>query len=359
LNTNPVIITRQFGNAYVIDPLFVAASATNISAQAETNTGFYAFPASAIRNFPRSVGSWNYYKDSSWDAWRAGTGASASDRAWPIRRLTLQGANGWWMDSATAAHYFMGSDDLATDLPSRDDRPSRQNWDAIPGLSNPTPMNRQWAGDYSWIVSVVPTTNASRNALASNSEGSTYDVSVVVFYKRPLPTRISGTRDEVINDFASYERTVSASVVSTGLNGGELLLQSFTESVPGNPFDNLRKGEWIMLCGPHPNSSVDMSVSPPTGDPQFVMNWYQVLTIETEGLPSNQRLIAVRGPQWPWAPTASPGYGASGVSNDLCVGICRGAVAVHTRTMRLESSRGDGMALVSGTPGVTSRNAIP
>jgi hypothetical protein len=152
-----------------------------------------------------------------------------------------------------------------------------------------------------------------------------------------------------MNAAAAYERTVRASIVSTGLNGGELLL----EAAPNTPvdktvFENLKTGNWIMLCGPHPNSNVVMTPAPPKGDPKFVLKWYQVLSIETDTAEPNQRLVAVRGPQWPWLPTSNNNWDHDNpeLSNQLCVGICRGAVAVHTKTMRLESNYGAGMALV-------------
>jgi hypothetical protein len=94
-----------------------------------------------------------------------------------------------------------------------------------------------------------------------------------------------------------------------------------------------------MLCGPHPISS--------NSDPRFVLNWYQVLAIDKEDLPDDQRIVAVRGPQWPWQPSTN----YSSLSNDLCVGICRGAVAVHTKTVRLESRRDAAMSLFT-PPGV-------
>jgi hypothetical protein len=362
--SDPVTISQQFGNAFVIDPLYVAAS--TVPGTHTTNIAAYSFPASAVRAFPRSTGSWNYYRAKEWDVWRVAS-VSSDERVWPIRRMTLQGNSGWGMDASTAGYYFRASDDLASDLPSRDDRPARQNWDMVDLLNNDgvpdTALNRQWTGDYSWIISVVPTTTAARDALAKDPEGFAYDVSVVVFYKRPLPVRISGNNNEIINDAAGYERTVSASVVSTGLSGGELLLQRISSD--GNssrdPFDNLRKGEWIMLCGPHPNSNAEIppQPNPPRGEPRFVMNWYQVLSVETERSdvltdPQLQRLIAVRGPQWPWQPAGDVSY-SDRLSNSLCVGICRGAVAVHTKTMRLEGARGDGMAIVSPAGTESSR----
>ena len=88
-----------------------------------------------------------------------------------------------------AEHFFAANDDLATDLPERDDRPAAQNWDSD---RNGNPLARQWSGDYSWIVTVVPTTTAARKGLARNPEAFAYDVSVVVFYKRTLPEKRFG-----------------------------------------------------------------------------------------------------------------------------------------------------------------------
>jgi hypothetical protein len=146
------------------------------------------------------------------------------------------------------------------------------------------------------------------------------------------------------------ERTVLASVVSTGLNGGELLLTDWGHAVDSNgnqlkAFDQLKAQQWIMLCGPHPNSS--------TSDPKLVLNWYQVISIEQppKGMAGysntyQQRVVTLRGPEWPWQPSAAPGN----ISNNLCVGICRGAVAVHSKTMRLEG-RNSSWSIAAGEAG--------
>jgi hypothetical protein len=253
------------------------------------------------------------------------------------------------MDPQTAEHFFRSSDDLAVDFPARDDRPAIQMWDTV-GTS---PMTRKWAGDYSWIVTVVPTTTDARNAMASNPEGFAYDVSVVVFHKRPLPESadtlypaLGGSTAVYLSAMGANERAVKASVVSTGLNGGELLLTDwgdyFELNAPTTPkynaFDNLRTGMWVMLCGPHPNSSAS--------EPRFSLNWYQVLSVEpaiagvygyNSANPERQRIVALRGPQWPWQASNT----STDASNDLCLAICKGAVAVHTKTIRLERGTGD------------------
>ena len=342
--TDPAVVSKQIGSAIVIDPMGVAAMAyPDISNPPPGNMASSAFPAGAYLV---------YYTNPAWAVW---------GQVWPVRRATFrQSSTGWQMDAATAEHYFRGHDELATDLPARDDRPARQNWDVVDVGGAKLPLARQWAGDYSWLVTVVPTTNAARNGIARNPEGHTYDVSVVVFYKRVLPpgavavaTTSPAGAGEFRRTMGLNERAVTAKILSTGLNGGEFLLEAMNDGITESPFKNLRTSQWIMLCGPHPNSTLT--------DPRFVLNWYQVLAIDTEGTgisgfdPSTQRVLAVRGPQWPWRPAAS--LTATDISNNLCVGILNGAVAVHTKTMRLESPRSSPVQFGSSGSHTTTPNS--
>lgn len=362
--TDPTVIAKQFGNAYVIDPLglaFFAISNAQALAQPAAHGPATAFPATGYTGLTKYANNPGW-PNPAWRPWLGTSSASTFGYMWPVRRVTFRqtsnaqvvsgvAINGAPLDAAMAEHYFRGSDDLASDLPQRDDRPAIQKWD----MRGQTPLARQWVGDYSWIVTVVPTTNAARDGLARNPEGYAYDVSVVVFYKRLLPDPadiaypiLGGDLTKYVNVMSQNERAVTAGVVSTGLNGGELLLTSWGDvkdgsgniiSPAGSEFEQLRTGQWIMLCGPHPNSNVNMSTTPPTGEMRFALNWYQVLSIEPAvpgiyGYDSakQQRVVALRGPQWPWQPSTDP----KNVANDLCVAICKGAVAVHSKTMRLE-----------------------
>lgn len=328
--SDPTLIGKQFGSAFVIDPIGVAAMADRDTNNNQRNVIARPFPASVFALNPTAA-----FYNSSWQAW----GNSAN--TWPIRRLTFQQSDGWPMTPQMASYYFQANDDLATDLPDRDDRPAAQNWEMLVNKSGATaPLARQWAGDYSWLATVVPTTDAARNGMARNPESFAYDVSVVIYHKRPLPTALPQTTAEMQTSTAA-ERAVRAAVITTGLTGGELLLTDLQDNVE-SPFMQLKVGQWIMLCGPHPNST--------TTAPRFTLLWYQVLSIDTEGTginnfdPRRNRVVAVRGPEWPWQPAAASGD----LANNLCVGICRGAVAVHTKTLRLEgrhSAAGAGMSL--------------
>jgi hypothetical protein len=244
------------------------------------------------------------------------------------------------MESPVAWSLFNGTDDLAFDLPEQGDSPAVQTWDMNPSGA---PLSRQWVGNYSWIVSIAPTSNAAQMALASNPQSHAYDVSVVVFHKRGIPAAVPASAAAArvtADDLAKRERMVKAQIVSTGLNGGEVLLQNAYIPNTTDPFQELRTGQWIMLCGPHPASSEE--------EPRFAMNWYQVMAIDSEGAgitpkldPVNQRVVSLRGPEWAWQPAANLTTGE--LSNNLCVGVFPGAVAVHKKTMRLEGPRGAAM----------------
>jgi hypothetical protein len=327
-STNSTWIGKQFGGAYVIDPMGVAAMAIpGNGTPARWNIVSSGFPATA----QMALVNGDIY---SWPDWSL---------AWPVRRVTFQQpATGWPMDETTAGRMCIPSDDLVTDFPPRTDRPASQNWEIANVSGTSMPLSRQSRPDYSWIVTVAPTTKEAREGLSRDPESHSYSVSVVVFYKRQFPTdpgtvaTATGSNKAFSDAIGESERAVQAEVVSTGLNGGELLLTDLKDNSTKSPFENLKTGQWIMLCGPHPNSS--------TSDPRFVLNWYQVLAIDGKDRRLNsqgteypappatdpeRRLVTLRGPQWPWQPGGA-------LSTRLCAGICRGAVAVHTKTLHLE-----------------------
>ncbi|MFO0791320.1 MAG: hypothetical protein U0805_17815 [Pirellulales bacterium] len=339
LGNDPTIVSRQFGNAFVIDPMFAAAAAQ--PANGTSNAAAYPFPATAYAKYPWPSSA--YYGNSAWDPWRA---ANKNEKSWPIRRVTFQMTNGWPMDQPMAESLCRVNDDLMYDFPERADRPAIQKWDLDPNTQ--LPMARQWTGDYSWLATVVPTTTAARDAMARNPEGFAYDVSVVVFYKRSLPST-PPTDVQATMDAAAHERMVRTQIVSTGPSGGELLLSDMQDVFDASgkslsPFDQLKVGQWMMLCGPHPQSNATFQNGTWKGEPRFFLNWYQVIAVDKEGTgipggfdPTTQRLVTVRGPEWPWQPADLTDKSNKYLSNDLCGGIFRGAVAVHSKTIRLES----------------------
>jgi hypothetical protein len=160
---------------------------------------------------------------------------------------------------------------------------------------------------------VAPTQSDAREAIGLNPSAYYFDVSVIVFYKRPIAS------------ISTTESLVKGYIVSTGTGGGEILLDSDPLT---DAYDDFKVGQWVMVSAPHPSSS-------PT-EPLFFSQWYRVLsnndTPDNQGTPefnneTTQRRVGLRGPDWPWKEAGTP----------VRVGIFPGAVAVHTKTMRLES----------------------
>lgn len=332
-------VATEFGAAFVIDPMGVAS----VSWSKPVNLGT-KFPATMFR-----LDSTASYYSSWWQPWYYSTGGGPEVQlAWPVRRLTLPQGPLTPMNMVVADKLFSSSDDLTMEVPTSD-KPSRQNLQ-LANLDGGTvaddPLSRQSRGEFSWIATVSPSTSYARNALAADPSAFTYEISVAVFHKR-IVGRVPPQSDEDFNSnldlMMQNERLVRAKVVSSGLSGGELLLEAVEPGTPTekSPFANLKVGNWYMLVGPHPNSA---SVRP-----MFVARWYRVLSIEGKDRRLNaqgtydpapsatepeRRLVSLRGPQWPWQPQSN----AADLSNNLCFSVIANVVAVHSKTLQLEGN---------------------
>jgi hypothetical protein len=348
-------IAREYGSFFVIDPRGIASIAQyNPGTQLHTGLGSAGQP---YANFPTSSPALPTTAYGTWWPWIDSTLVGTQ---WPVRRVTLRGIPQGSAESVVAGKKFSTADDLSINLAAGPDKPAVQPWDVAAGdlnsdgnLRNDV-LTRQSRGDYSWIVTVGPTSAAGRDALATDPSSHSYEVSVVVFHKRPLGivSPSSGTETNANKDFLDRnERIAQAKIVSTGLSGGEILLERHPNDprsgrTAEDPYANLKTGNWILLCGPHPNSTRER--------PLVTARWYQVLAIEgkSERLNSRgdvtpaasatdpeRRLVSLRGPEWPWQPatngTGNPDLTASHLSNSLYVCIPSGAVAVHAKTIRL------------------------
>ncbi len=348
-----------YGAAYVIDPLGMAAvleeppppnnalSPQNLIWQGQSEScRARRFPSTDV-GIPFNV---NAQTTASWWPWDLSS-AQPGFVTWPVRRVST--AIDWNRFNNTsfrtqlpaAEKFFSTSDDLALIMPENGDDPTRGRWQTWNNGGAPQAAARQSRGDYSWLISVSPGSSEARDALATQPDAYQYDVSAVVFYKRVLGRGYAGALEA--------ERLVQAKVVSTSTAGGELLLERFYPSgataptgLPTGaadepnqtPFEDLRAGEYILLTGPHPLSTARR--------PMLFLQWYRVLTIEDSGSPNlngtvlplnreNRVLVSLRGPDWPWQPGTN--LTDNLLPNDLRVTIIPGAVAVHTKTMRLES----------------------
>jgi hypothetical protein len=318
-------LNRAFGSVYVIDPLGVDSSPL------DPDNSMDRRQARIVATLPFNAKLSSY----AYQAWWPWNPALATPEPmhpnWPVVRVTLPEVSpgpsavpNWPMRTVTADRLFRTNDDLAIDVPARADRPSQQMMTRfdVDGNGELDAISRQSKGDYSWLITVVPSSTDARNALAIDPSSFSYEVSVAVFYKRIL--------DNLVSDSIPAERLTTAKIVSTGLNGGEILIQKESGDTAADPFGALKVGRWMLVCGPSPNSSSER--------PQFVARWYNVLSIsdEVNGVltdSTTQRLVSLRGPQWPWQPAAD--LTTAALSNSLCGVIVPNVVAVHSKTIKL------------------------
>lgn len=325
-----------YGGAYVIDPIGFAA-AMDESTTGGSPTAWQTFAGhECVQRFPATMGGVGYTVDAatvspSWWPW------SGQGFFWPVRRVITTTDPGMHSGadqgrSSRAAAMFTTSDDLALSLPTNGDEPARQRIESLTSGTTTVASSRQARGEYSWLLTVAPSSDAARNAFATQPDAYPVDVSAAVFYKRNVGRGCEAAKEA--------ERLVTAQVVSTSPGGGEMLLTK-SDALELSPFEDLRGGHYVLVVGPHPQST--------SNNPRLVLRWCRILTIEDTGNvtePSggasvslsrdNQILVSLRGPDWPWQPSNA----TNSISNDLRVAIVPGVVAVHTKTMRLGADEG-------------------
>ncbi|RIL10398.1 hypothetical protein DCC79_08125 [bacterium] len=315
------------GYAFVIDPLGVAYARQSGAAYSD----IFPYALFDNTNANGSAGGNPSIASNVQNPWNRAYGGPLDDERWPIRRVTMPTAS--LVSPAMTARAAEGMctlhDDLAVELPRESDRPGVQRWQSIdlnatPTPNNPaddTPLSRQFTGNYSWLATVVPTSDLGRAAMQPGHPmygTELYEVSAVVFYKR------------VASPSADSERAIAAMLNS----GGELVIyapNNGVEAVDAASRD-IRAGQWIALAGVHPVSG------------RFLLKWYRLLSFDDQTEldyppPAGTGKWAVRramleGPDWPADPT-KPLASRYPVTNLRAI-LLPGAIGVSTHYLPLE-----------------------
>jgi hypothetical protein len=330
LRTTPERYTpKLFGGAFAIDPIGMAACLANDQSPPPDDAYTPAVRRSVLtapmRGFPAALPD----AADTWPDWYV------NRLQWPVRRVTpihtaasLDTNTTYAYQLPKAQQLFSAGDDLSLTLPDEDDAPAQGLWEVLDGVAGRPAATRQSNRDYSWLLTVAPKSPAALNAFATKPDAYQVEVSAVVFHKRTIGR---GTQSRL-----ESERAVNADVITSGPGGGDLLLyRRGADPITTSPFEGLRVGQFVMVFGPHPLSN--------SARPMLALRWCRVLSIEKEGPlrvgtntvqldGANRVLVSLRGPDWPWTGTGTP------VASNLRVGILPGVVAVHTKTMRLESA---------------------
>jgi hypothetical protein len=325
-------IPKLLGGAFAIDPIGMSAALADGTLALSVRNPVSTAP---MRGFPAAA------PDQPTDIW---PGWHVNYLQWPVRRVTpihtaaeLNVAGTFATQLPRAQQLFSAGDDLSLTLPDEDDAPAQGLWEVLDGVAGRPAAARQSNRDYSWLLTVAPKSSTSLDAFATKPDAYQVEVSAVVFHKRTVGR---GTQNRL-----ESERAVNAAVIQAGPGGGDLLLSSrASDPVTTSPYEDLRVGQFVMVFGPHPLSN--------SARPMLALRWCRVLSIEKEGRPNingnlvqlgrdtsvnppiTRALVSLRGPDWPWQPSTN----TSSISNNLRVGILPGVVAVHTKTMRLESA---------------------
>jgi hypothetical protein len=289
---------------------------------------------------------------SSYDAPVAQTTAiPAGASGWPFSN---PGATGLFrMDYRQAERMFRSSDDLTFALPDLDSQRPDQ---VFQYQSSPIqPVQRQFQGDFSWLVTVSPALSdflvMGPKAGAPSTSVSwlgtqiprTFNISIVVFHKR-VP--IVDTSLDVSGSVPA-ERIVYADVLGTGFGGGDIILRvKGLTQVQATNLLAVKAQQWIMLVGTMNNNS-DLVKN------RVVLAWYRVIKVgdQVEDLLGNGsnwgRRVTLAGPDWlvanPLAPTqqmyldvSSDALPVYGNVSTVHAGIFDGAIAVYDRTVTLD-----------------------
>lgn len=233
---------------------------------------------------------------------------------WPIQRLTLPIPNPsgnpadppFPMSSKVSETIFRLHDDVTNELPKENDRPGMQRWATdLNGAPQNEPwrhtlLARQYAGSYSWLATVVPTSNYGPNALQpfdSRFKNELYEVSVAVFNKREvLPS-------------AESERMLSATLVSS--QEVQLFDPGFDPAVLEAAMKDIRPGHWIALTGVHETTG------------QFMLKWYRLM-----GYDEDTGIAGIDGPEWP----------QNSMTNLRAI-LLPGVISVSTQMLPMESAQ--------------------
>lgn len=166
-----------------------------------------------------------------------------------------------------AERIFMWRDDLNIPVPDEggvrprmvmlDDGGQENAFPALPGETVGSPLAAAVQGNYSWLVTVTPQVGDNPSVFTDDyfdtgninlhyiDEHPVYSVSVVVFYNRDFSSPSSPLDPE-----KPGERMVGyVDVLGGGYGGGDVRLVTDSSTGTTAAYLDLKKGEWLMLCG--------------------------------------------------------------------------------------------------------------
>lgn len=223
-----------------------------------------------------------------------------------VQRITLAGfynqAN-LPASLSAAERVFRGQEDLGFSSASRDARPQQMSTGGM----------AEFDGNYSWVAFVTPSESENpipdqppHSMSVSTENRRHFSVAVVVFHKRVL-------------DMASSPPS-ERQLTGQQLGGNSIRVQATAEA-----FQGLAIGKWVMLSGVLRPPADDQNLARP------LHRWMRIVSLAQTDNP-NERMIALAGPDWPWAETTTPANVVVTVAEDV-VGVFERSVEMDVNSL--------------------------
>jgi type II secretory pathway pseudopilin PulG len=265
-------------------------------------------------------------------------GASGNTGGGPVlRRITVQSVwpdlsgTGIQMDQAAfrvyeelARNVFVSHDDTIWDKSSNPDGPAISRWETDNPNSPGVYFRREYAGNYSWLATMVPRYPPyGPAATLLNALPTDWRVSIAVFHRR-------NPKLVLRDDGLYYERQVKlkgndpSDFASFGLGGGELQIDDTKQP-------DFRPGEWVLVSGWYDPSGQGQRNAAGTNT---MFLWYRVVAADKSDDGNNQTYptVTLAGPDWAWD-LRNPAQCPCRPSH---ITIIEGCVGVFEKTVRLE-----------------------
>jgi len=372
--TTPEVAARiSYGDAFVIDPLFVAENRVYPPPGLASPYGpLAAFPYD--RNFPPGSygGRPRAYLDRVTFSNLAGDDVLPPTLAERIFRwhddLAFQVARGS-SDERTRSVYLW-ADNSTPPKTAIAAAPIRETPSPVPNPTNSVRLRQEHEGNYSWMMSVSPV--AAEIDSTGRFSFQKYDVSVAVFFRRDLAWQPIDPSNPPKPDPMPSERPANLVFNSGGYGGGDATIylpvavgnalgfSGPTTTLGAQQYEaylKVKKDTWIMLLGWQVDDRLPTNrFTPPLASPtnwRRVARWYRVVIADEEvqsgpifGEDACYRNVTLAGPDWDtgrsaaqqpgiWDATlaARPGAGASPTATAVLVD---GVIGVYTRTVEVD-----------------------
>jgi hypothetical protein len=288
-------------STFVMDPLFLSGVASTpppgppLTAAMMINRGPYEFPYQSAED----------------------VSVPATFR---MARLTVQQAGGA-MPQMIAERIFRGEDDLSYVIP---DDPDVRISPAPTTIGQPG-----FVGDYSWMFMVTPIETEYWMAPALKRR---FEVDVVVFYKRPIPTR--GNLASQTGLAIPGERTVFADTIP---GSGDVTLR-YTPGTSAGEYLDVKPNGWILLYGGlNPPQYPGVQNPPPAPPQQQIHQWCRIVAVDDEEeSATGQRRVHVAGFDIPSPARLTDMDGDSTNGTTMLAGLFEGVVGVFRKTIEVD-----------------------